>query len=148
GTLVRQLEARRGKTDISRAPGIVFIQLDGLAHPIIEDHLRAGRTPNLARWLGSGGMTIDRWEPLLPTQTSASQAGILHGNNDGIPGFRWWDKKTQRLMVSNHPKDAREIMRRVSHREGLLAKSGASIGNTLSRGAPPSFLPAAHLDGS
>src|SRR5438132_4865546 len=146
GTLVRQLEARRGKTDISRAPGIVFIQLDGLAHPIIEDHLRAGRTPNLARWLGSGGMTLDRWEPLLPTQTSASQAGVHHGNNDGIPGFRWWDKKTSRLMVSNHPKDAREIMRRVSNGDGLLAKGGASIGNLLSGDAPRSFLTAATLD--
>ncbi|TME75889.1 MAG: phosphodiesterase [Chloroflexi bacterium] len=146
GTLVRQLEARRGKTDISRTPGIVFIQLDGLAHPTIEDHLRAGRTPNLARWLGSGGMTLDRWEPLLPTQTSASQAGILHGNNDGIPGFRWWDKKTERLMVSNHPKDAREIVRRVSNGDGLLANGGASIGNLVSGDATRSFLTAATLD--
>src|SRR5205085_1947785 len=107
---------------------------------------RSGRTPNLARWLGSGGMTLDRWEPLLPTQTSASQAGVVPGNNDGIHGFRWWDKKTQRLMVSNPPKDAREIMRRVSNGDGLLAKGGASIGNLLSGDAPRSFLTAATLD--
>ncbi|TME30077.1 MAG: alkaline phosphatase family protein, partial [Chloroflexi bacterium] len=124
----------------------VFIQIDGLAHPILEDHLRAGRTPNLARWLSSGDMTLDRWKPLLPTQTSASQAGVLHGNNDGIPGFRWWDKKTQRLMVSNHPKDAHEIMQRVSNGDGLLAHSGASIGNLLSGDAARSFLTAATLD--
>jgi hypothetical protein len=91
-------------------------------------------------------VTLDRWEPLLPTQTSASQAGVLHGNNDGIPGFRWWEKKTQRLMVSNHPKDAREIMRRVSNGDGLLANGGASIGNLLSGDAPRSFLTAATLD--
>src|SRR5207247_808970 len=83
---------------------------------VLEKQLKAGRVPNLARWLHSGGMTLDRWAPLLPTQTSASQAGVLHGNNDGIPGFRWWDKKTQRLMVSNHPKDAREIERRGADR--------------------------------
>ena len=146
GTLVRQLEARRVKTDTSDEPGVVFIQIDGLAHPIIEDHLRAGRTPNLARWVVSGSMTLDRWEPLLPTQTSASQAGILHGNNDGIPGFRWWDKKTSRLIVSNHPKDAREIVRRVSNGDGLLAKGGASIGNLVSGDATRSFLTAATLD--
>jgi uncharacterized membrane protein YvlD (DUF360 family) len=146
GTLVRQLEARRRKSDVSVEPGVVFIQIDGLAHSLLDDHLRAGRAPNLARWLRSNTMTLDRWEPLLPTQTSASQAGILHGNNDGIPAFRWWEKKTQRLMVSNHPKDAREIMRRVSDGDGLLAKGGASVGNLLSGDAPRSFLTAATLD--
>jgi hypothetical protein len=146
GTLVRQLAARHRKMDVTAEPGVVFIQIDGLAHPILEDHLRAGRTPHLAKWLSSGGMSLDRWEPLLPTQTSASQAGILHGNNDGIPGFRWWDKTTQRLIVSNHPQDAREIMRRVSNGQGLLAKGGASIGNLLSGDAPRSFLTAATLD--
>jgi uncharacterized membrane protein YvlD (DUF360 family) len=146
GTLVRQLEARHRKGDVSDEPGVVFIQIDGLAHSILEDHVRAGRTPTLARWLRSGSVTLDRWEPLLPTQTSASQAGILHGNNDGIPAFRWWDKKTQRLIVSNHPKDAREITRRVSNGDGLLAKGGASIGNLLTGDAPRSFLTAASLD--
>src|SRR4029077_6715862 len=50
------------------------------------------------------------------------------------------------LMVSNHPKDAREIMRRVSNGDGLLAKGGASIGNLLSGDAPASFLPRATSD--
>jgi len=146
GTLVRQLAARHHASDMSDEPGVVFIQIDGLALSILEDHLRAGRAPTLARWIRSGGMSLDRWEPLLPTQTSASQAGILHGNNDGIPGFRWWDKKTQRLMVSNHPKDAHEIERRVSNGDGLLARGGASIGNLLSGDATRSFLTAATLD--
>ena len=146
GTLVRQLAARHRRSGVGDEPGVVFIQIDGLAHPLLEGHLGAGRTPTIARWLRSGGMTLDRWEPLLPTQTSASQAGVLHGNNDGIPGFRWWEKETQRLMVSNHPKDAREIERRVSNGHGLLAKSGASIGNLLSGDAPRSFLTAATLD--
>lgn len=146
GTLVRQLAARKRKTATPTEPGIVFIQMDGLAHSILEDHVRAGRTPTLASWLRSGAMHLDPWEPLLPTQTSASQAGILHGNNDGIPGFRWWDKRDRRLMVSNHPKDAREIMRRVSNGDGLLARGGASIGNLLAGDAPRSFLTAATID--
>jgi uncharacterized membrane protein YvlD (DUF360 family) len=146
GTLVRQLAAHRGKTARSGEPGVVLIQIDGLARSILEDRIRAGRAPNLARWLGSGGLMLDPWEPLLPTQTSASQAGILHGNNDGIPGFRWWDKQSQRLLVSNHPPDAREIMRRISNGDGLLANGGASIGNLLSGDATRSFLTAATID--
>jgi uncharacterized membrane protein YvlD (DUF360 family) len=146
GTLVRQLAARQRRTAAPMEPGIVFIQMDGLAHSILEEHVRAGRAATLASWLGSGAMRLDPWEPLLPTQTSASQAGILHGNNDGIPGFRWWDKRDRRLMVSNHPKDTREIMRRVSNGDGLLARSGASVGNLLAGDAPRSFLTAATID--
>src|SRR5207245_10960004 len=116
------------------------VRAGGLARRVVGGHRGAGRTPNLARWLGSGDMALDRWKPLLPTQTSASQAGVLHGKNDGIPGFRWWDKKTQRLMVSNDPKDAREIERRGSNGDGLLAKSGASVGNLLARDRPRRLL--------
>jgi hypothetical protein len=93
----------------------------------------------------SGEMTLDGWEPLLPTQTSASQAGILHGRNDGIPGFRWWEKDRRHLFVSNHPADAREIMRRLSDGQGLLA-GGASVGNLFSGDAERSFLTAATVD--
>src|SRR5437773_11694760 len=49
-------------------------------------------------------------------------------------------------MVSNHPTDAREIVRRVSNGDGLLANGGASIGNLVSGDATRSFLTAATLD--
>lgn len=144
GTLARQLAARDGG-ERTADPGVVFIQIDGLSHRLLQREIKAGRTPTLARWLHEG-MTLDRWEPLLPTQTSASQAGVLHGSNDGIPGFRWWDKAAGRLIVSNHPKDAREIERRLSSGDGLLAEEGASIGNLLSGDARRSFLTAATIE--
>ena len=50
--------------------------------------------------------------------TSASQLGILHGNNDGIPAFRWFERDRQKLMVSSNPKDAAEIVRRGVERRG------------------------------
>ena len=144
GTLVRQLAARnRGPR--SDASGVVFLQIDGLSHAALLRASLRGDVPTLARWSRSSAMTLDQWQPLLPTQTSASQAGILHGNNDDIPGFRWWDKAERRLLVSNHPRDARDIMRRVSDGNGLLV-NGASIGNLLSGDAKRSFLTAATVD--
>jgi uncharacterized membrane protein YvlD (DUF360 family) len=145
GTLVRQLAARH-RIPHSDRPGVLFVQIDGLSEPVLRQRLEAGGAPTIARWLRSGAMTLTGWEPLMPTQTSASQAGILHGNNDGIPGFRWWDKASRRLLVSNHPGDAREIMRRVSNGRGLLAGGGASIGNLLSGDATRSYLTAATID--
>ena len=35
--------------------------------------------------------------------TSAVQAGLFYGDNAGIPAFRWFDKGTGRMFVSNHP---------------------------------------------
>ena len=77
---------------------------------------------------------------MLPSQTSASQAGILHGRNDFIPAFRWWDKDCGRMLVSNRFADAHEIARRASNGKGLLSNDGASIGNLVDGDAARSYI--------
>jgi uncharacterized membrane protein YvlD (DUF360 family) len=121
-------------------PGLVIVQVDGLSEPLLRFALRTGNAPHLARWVRSGSHRIAPWTVLLPTQTSASQAGILHGSNDGIPAFRWFEKSTGRLLVSNRPADAAEIERRVTTGDGLLAHGGSSVSNLLSGDAPRSVL--------
>jgi uncharacterized membrane protein YvlD (DUF360 family) len=140
GALVRQQAIRREDVIRTDEPGVVIIQIDGLAHPILTHQLRAGRVPFIARWVRSGAMRLDKWVALVPSQTSASQAGILHGNNSFIPAFRWWEKEHQRMMVSNHPEDAAEIVRRASDGEGLLSNDGASVGNLVSGDAVRSYI--------
>ena len=72
--------------------------------------------------------------------TSASQAGILHGNNDGIPAFRWYERDRQHLMVSSNPNDAAEIVRRVSDGKGLLSNNGVSICNLMTGDAERAYV--------
>lgn len=141
--LVRRLVAR----DVApiAAPGVVIVQIDGLAEPVLVDQLRAGRVPTMARWIRSATHTLTPWECRLPSQTSASQAGILLGSNDGIPAFRWYEKESGRLLVSNRPADATEIERRLSTGRGLLADGGASIGNLFSGDATESILTMSRL---
>jgi uncharacterized membrane protein YvlD (DUF360 family) len=131
----RELHGARDAT-----PGVVFVQVDGLAEPLLRFAIRTGNAPHLARWVRSGSHRIVGWEVLLPSQTSASQAGILHGNNDDIPAFRWYEKATGRLLVSNRPADATEIERRVSTGGGLLVHGGSSVTNLLSGDASRSVL--------
>jgi uncharacterized membrane protein YvlD (DUF360 family) len=140
GALVRGLTARRRDVVRTDRPGVVIIQLDGVAHPILAHQIRAGRVPTIARWVRHRTMRLDRWTALLPTQTSAAQAGILHGRNDFIPAFRWWDKRRQRLIVSNRPSDAAEIAARASDGHGLLSADGASIGNLVHGDAARSYM--------
>jgi uncharacterized membrane protein YvlD (DUF360 family) len=138
--LMQQLAARRADVVRSNTAGLVIIQIDGLAEPILARQVRAGRVPHLSDWLRSGRYVLDGWEALLPPTTPASQAGILHGNNDGIPAFRWYEKADGRLMVANHPEDAMVVAARISNGEGLLSNDGASVGNLFSGDAVRSYI--------
>ena len=80
-------------------PGIVFLEIDGLALPILRSAMRDGNAPNMARWIAEDGYRLHEWETDLSSQTGASQAGILLGSNDDIPAFRWVEKETRTLIV-------------------------------------------------
>ncbi|HEY7025575.1 MAG TPA: phage holin family protein [Candidatus Limnocylindrales bacterium] len=140
--LVRRLLSRRRDAIHSKRPGFVFIQIDGLSHAILQQQLQAGRVPIMSRWVSRGRMRLASWTTLLPSQTSASQAGILFGINDDIPAFRWYDKATRALFVSNRAVDAEQLERRLvdSGHPGLLHDDGASVGNLVSGGATRSYL--------
>ncbi|MBW8172034.1 hypothetical protein K0651_03105 [Ornithinimicrobium sp. Arc0846-15] len=75
----------------------------------------------------------------LPSTTPASQAGILHGNDTEVPGFRFWDRDLERLMVPNKPADAAIIESRMQG-EGLLRDGGVAISTAFTGGADESFL--------
>jgi uncharacterized membrane protein YvlD (DUF360 family) len=133
---VRRIQRRNGYAEETAVPGIVFFEIDGLAHEVLMRALINGNAPTLSRWVRSGKYRLEGWETDWSSQTGACQAGILHGNNGNMPAFRWWDKGEHRAMVTNHPKDAAEIERRQSDGKGLLADDGASRANILSGDAP------------
>ena len=121
-------------------PGILFLQIDGLAETVLRRSISDGSAPTLARWVRSGTHHITGWECDLSSQTGASQAGILHGNNENMPAFRWYDKDERRVFTSNHPRDAAEIEARQSDGHGLLAEGGSSRSNVFSGDSTDSAL--------
>lgn len=147
GTLVRQLVARNRNKSQSEIPGILVVQIDGLSLPVLQNQLRAGRMPVMARMLRSGTHAVAGWTALLPSVTPASQAGILHGRNDDIPGFRWYEKQTKRLFVADHPADAAVIVERISDGTGFLSHGGSSIGNLVTGDADHIYLTMATIAG-
>jgi len=138
GHLARRPRPRdRIETDV---PGLLMLEIDGLAHDVLRRALRDGTVPALARWVHEGRHRLVRWETDWSSQTGACQAGILHGDNHDLPAFRWWEKDGERAIVTNHPRDAAEIEARVSDGRGLLHDDGASRANILSGDAPHSLL--------
>src|SRR5919108_4641128 len=138
--VVRRQARRRGEAVESDVPGIVFLEIDGLAHEVLQRAMRDGNAPTLARWLRAGEYRLERWETDWSSQTGACQAGLLHGSNDDMPAFRWWEKDRGAAIVTNHPRDAAELERRHSDGRGLLHADGASRANILSGDAPHTLL--------
>jgi uncharacterized membrane protein YvlD (DUF360 family) len=138
--VTRRIARRQGATPRTDAPGIVFLEIDGLALPVLRDAMRDGSAPVMARWIADDGYRLLEWEPDLSSQTGASQAGILLGSNEDIPAFRWVEKENGRMLVCSSPPDCAEIERRHATGAGLLRDGGASRGNLLSGEADESIL--------
>jgi uncharacterized membrane protein YvlD (DUF360 family) len=130
--VTQRIARRLGAHERTDVPGILFLEIDGLALPILRDAMRDGSAPNMARWIAEDGYRLLEWETDLSSQTGASQAGILLGSNEDIPAFRWVEKETGRLMTCSSPADCEEIERRHASGDGLLIHGGASRGNLLS----------------
>ena len=82
--------------------------------------------PTLKQMMDEEGYVLSRIDCGLPSQTSACQAGIMFGDNDDIPAFRWYDKDEQKLFVSGKDADGdqrplcqgqRPDARRVEHQQ-------------------------------
>ena len=130
-SVIRRAVRDRDRVAPTDVPGLLFIQIDGLSHDVLVEAMSSGHAPTIAAMLDAGHQLLP-WECDLSSQTGAMQAGILHGNNENMPAFRWYDKEQKRILVSNSPSDAAEIERTQSTGAGLLAGGGASRGNVFS----------------
>ncbi len=144
--VIQRIARRSGERTVTDAQGVVFLEIDGLALPVLRRAMRDGNAPTMARWLADGSHRLAEWETDLSSQTGASQAGILLGSNDDIPAFRWVEKETAKLVACSGPPDCAEIERRRSSGRGLLADGGASRGNLLSGEAEHVILTVSRMD--
>ncbi|MET7512126.1 phage holin family protein [Streptomyces sp. NPDC005480] len=130
---------RRGRAGAGpTTPGTVFLQLDGVGHDVLRDAVDQDVMPTVGAWLGAGTHRLTPWRTDWSSQTGASQLGILHGSNYDVPAFRWYEKDTREVQVSNRPTSAAELQRRAIEHTGdggLLTLDGASRGNLFSGGA-------------
>jgi hypothetical protein len=144
--VTKRIARRQGATAPTDEPGIIFLEIDGLALPVLRDAMRDGSAPEMARWIAHDGYELAEWETDLSSQTGASQAGILLGSNEDIPAFRWVEKERGLMMVCSSPADCAEIERRHATGIGLLVNGGSSRGNLLSGEAEETILTVSRSD--
>jgi uncharacterized membrane protein YvlD (DUF360 family) len=130
---LKKMDKNRDKKKLKNSPGVIFLEIDGLAKNILLEAVERGDMPTLKRWIDEGSHKVTGWETDLSSQTGASQAGLLHGNNEDIVAFRWVEKENNnKIMVSTGLNDAPVVEKRISDGNGLLSVNGASRSNLFS----------------
>ncbi len=133
---------RRGRAPVVDPParGLIVLQFDGVSADVMQRAMASGQAPTVTRWLTQGSHQLREWWVPVPSTTPASQAGILHGDDTQVPGFRWWDRGLGRLMVSNRSVDAAIVETRFPRGQGLLREGGVAISTAFTGEADEAFL--------
>src|SRR5689334_5579438 len=109
--------------------GLIVLQIDALAYSDLRRAMELGYCPTIAKMVREEGHTLRRWFCGLPSATPYCRAGIFHGENDGIPAFRFYDKAAGRVVTCNAPEGVQYIRDRI-RAPGALA-DGSSYVNLL-----------------
>lgn len=124
---------KKRKDEVKDYPGVIIVEIDGLAHEVLREAVERGEMPTVKEMIESKEYTLRKWETDLSSQTGASQAGILHGNNEGIVAFRWIEKANgNQMMQCSGITKVPELEERISNGDGLLVDNGASRSNLFS----------------
>lgn len=147
GAMARRMGRGAADADADGRRGLIILQIDGLSHATLQRALEQGAMPHLSRMMERDGYRLERWWCGVPSSTPAVQGGILYGNNDGIPAFRWYEKDTGKSMVAKHPRDARVLQDRLSAGRAGLLEGGSSYVNIYDGGARLSLFTISALGG-
>lgn len=119
----------------SEEPGLLLIQIDGLARAQLERAIAAGRMPFLQRLSSREGYALHTFYSGLPSTTPAVQAELYYGVRSAVPAFSFFDRKLKKLGRMWDPEWAKARESACAERgEGLL-KGGSSWSNIYTGGA-------------
>ncbi|MDB6128068.1 MAG: Endonuclease/exonuclease/phosphatase, partial [Verrucomicrobia bacterium] len=122
-------------TDTGEEPGILLIQIDGLARAQLEQAIASGHMPFLRRLQQRNGYQLHTFYPGLPSTTPAVQAELYYGVRSAVPAFSFFDRTLKEIGRMWDPEwaKARETAC-AKQAEGLL-KGGSSWSNIYTGGA-------------
>lgn len=109
--------------------GLIVLQIDALSYAELRRAIELGYCPTISRMVREERYTLRRWFCGLPSATPYCQAGIMYGENEGIPAFRFYDKSERRVITCNAPAGVQYIRDRITA-PGALA-GGSSYVNLL-----------------
>lgn len=119
----------------SHSPGLLLVQIDGLAKAQLEHALKSGRMPFLQQLIKQGGYDLSTFYSGLPSSTPAVQAELHYGVKCAVPAFSFLDSETDKIGMMMQTDSAKRVEARLQKSgEGLL-RDGSSWSNIYSGGA-------------
>ena len=111
--IVRRQPSARKLAEQTDVPGVVFLEIDGLAYDVLRRALRDGNAPG-ARALGARRRLPARsaGRPTGPRRPAPARPGCCTATTTTCPRSAGGRRTRGRAIVTNHPRDAAEIERR------------------------------------
>lgn len=127
------------------APGLVMIQIDGLAHTQLNRAMQRGEMPFLNRLIQREHYRLHRQFAGVPAATAAFQGELFYGVKAVVPGFNFRDSASGRLVRMFEPAAAAGVERELEAKgDEPLLKQGSSYVNNYTGGASEAhFCPSA-----
>lgn len=125
---------RIGPAPLRGGRRLLIIQIDGLSRAVLEQALREGRMPFLARLLRRS----HRLEPMsvgMPTSTPAFQMAAMYGTRPDIPGFHFHDKRRRADIYFPRAGDAALVEKEQSNGRLGIVNGGSTYGCVFTGGA-------------
>lgn len=119
----------------SEEPGLLMIQIDGLARTQLEKAISQGRMPFLRRLMRRNGYQLHNFYPGLPSTTPAVQAELFYGVRSAVPAFCFLDRAQQNLSVMFNAACAKEREAVCAAQADGLLQGGSSWSNIYTGGA-------------
>lgn len=116
-------------------PGVLIIQVDGLARPQMEKALARGNMPFLKRLRRHQHYELRTFYSGVPSTTPAVQGELFYGIKCAVPAFSFLNRKMRRISTMYNPESVKPVEERLqAESEGLL-KGGSSWSNIYCGGA-------------
>ncbi|WP_218280091.1 hypothetical protein [Verrucomicrobium spinosum] len=125
----------RASEDTGEEPGLLLIQIDGLARHQLEAALKKGRMPFLKRLVDRSEYHLTTFYSGLPSTTPAVQAELYYGVHAGVPAFSFRDRSTGETGMMFCSEWAKKFEAEFQARAEGLLKGGSSWSNIYSGGA-------------
>lgn len=116
-------------------PGLVMIQIDGLAHKHLVEAVRLGKMPFLRHLMRREGYHLEEFYAGQPSSTPAVQGELFYGVKGAVPSFSYRDRMTGTVFKMIEEKSAIEVERRLLTQNPGLLSGGSSYSNIYSGGA-------------
>lgn len=122
-------------TDGPDSPGLLLIQIDGLARHQMERAMREGRLPFVRRLMERRGYDCHTFYSGQPATTPAVQAELHYGVRSAVPAFSFLDRRAGGIGMMTYPTWAKRIECDLAARSEGLLSGGSSWSNIYTGGA-------------